>query len=130
MKKEKKTSTENMEGKSKKKKAPVKDRKSRKQVESVRLPFLLEFTYTISTIILILLALIIIITSFLAGASLITIVLRTGVAIAVVGCLLMLISSQISSGLLFSVKIDREEEQRKQEEEMSMSNEQLPSVEA
>ncbi len=43
----------------------------------------------------------------------------------------MLIASQISSGLLFSVKIEQEEEQRKQAEAaMSQSSENLDQVEA
>jgi hypothetical protein len=130
MKKEKSTSMENVEDKSRAKKTPGKAKKTRKQTESVRLPFLLELIYTLSTIILILLALIIMITSFLAGASLLVIVLRTGVAITVIGSILMLIASQISSGLLFSVRVDQEEEQRKQEEAQSMSNEDLNQTEA
>lgn len=126
MKKEKNTSKENPEGKPKSKKKSPKVPKARKQSDDIRLPFLLELTYTLSTIILILLALAIMVTSFLAGASIFTIVLRTGVAVTVVGSLLMLISSQISSGLLFSVKIEQEEEQRKQEEAaMSMNSENL-----
>lgn len=130
MKKEKNTSTESKEGKPQAKKTPVKARKVRKQSESVQLPFLLELTYTLSTIILILLAVSIMITSFLAGASLFAMILRTGIAITVVGALLMLIASQISSGLLFSVKIDQEEEQRKQEEALAMNNEELNQAEA
>jgi hypothetical protein len=131
MKKGKSTSTEKPEGKPKSKKNAPKAPKNRKPSNDIRLPFLLELTYTLSTIILIILALAIMITSFLAGASLFTIVLRTGVAVTVVASLLMLIASQISSGLLFSVKIDQEEEKRKQEEAaMSMSSENLDQAEA
>ncbi len=116
MKKGQNTSTESMEGKPKTKKNSSKASKRRRQSNNICLPFLLEITYTLSTIILILLALTVMVTSFLAGAGLFTVVLRTGVAVSVVGGLLMLISSQISSGLLFAVKIEQEEEQRKQEE--------------
>jgi hypothetical protein len=131
MKKEKNISTENAEGKPQPKIKPAKTPKSRKQSDGVRLPFLIELTYTLSTIILILLALTIMVTSFLSGVSLFIVVLRTAVAVTVVGSLLMLIASQISSGLLFSVKIEQEEEQRKQEEAaMSMSSENLDQVEA
>jgi hypothetical protein len=56
--------------------------------------------------------------------------MRTGVSIVLVGGLLMLIASQISSGLLFSVRIDQEEEQRKQEEASSMMNDGPNQVEA
>ncbi len=130
MKKEKNVPAENKNATPQPKQKAAKVRKSKKQPGDVRLPFLLELSYTVSTIILILLGLIIMITSYLAGAGLFTIVLRTGVAIIVVGALLMLIVSQISSGLLFSVKIEQEEEQRKQEEALSMKNEELKQVEA
>jgi hypothetical protein len=128
--KEKNTSEEKVEVKPKGKQTPTKDRKSKKQTEAVHLPVLLELIYFLSTIILILLALVIMGTSFLAGASLFTIVLRTAVAVTVVGALLMLIASQISSGLLFSVKVDQEEEQKKQEEAAAMSSEELNKAEA
>ena|SRR5690349_13986574 len=96
---------------------PAKPKKEKKQPSGVRLPFLLEFTYTISTLVLIFLALSVIITSFLGGASLFTTLLRTGVALFVVGSVLMLISSQISSGLLFAARLEEEEAQKKQEEQ-------------
>ncbi len=109
----------------------AKRKKEKKSAQNVRLPFLIEFTYTVSALILVVLALIIMITSYLAGASLFTLVIRTGVAVTVMGCLLMFISSQISSGLLFSVKVDQEEELRKQEEaSRSLNDEEHTSVEA
>jgi hypothetical protein len=116
MKKEQNTSSENTTGKPKSKRTSPKVPKNRNQSNNVRLPFLLELTYALSTIILILLTPAIMVTSFLSGAGLFTIVLRTGVAVSVVGGLLMLISSQISSGLLFSVRVEQEEEQQKQED--------------
>ncbi len=127
MKKDRNTSSENVESIPKAKRSPG---KAGKKTENVHLPFLLELTYSLSSIILILLALIIMITSFLAGASIFMIVIRTAVAVTAVGVLLMLIASQISSGLLFSVRIDQEEEQRKQEEARSMANEDLNKAEA
>lgn len=116
MKKGKTPSMETPEDKPKSKRSSVRAPKNRKPSDGIRLPFLLELTYTLSKIILIILALTVMVTSFLAGASLFTVVLRTAVAVTVVGSLLMFIASQISSGLLFSVKIEREEEERKQEE--------------
>lgn len=97
---------------------PAKPKKEKKQPSKVRLPFLLELTYTVSTLILIFLALAVIITSMFAGVSLFTIVLRTSVAVLAVGGLLILISSQISSGLLFAIKIEQEEAEKKREEEL------------
>jgi hypothetical protein len=102
---------------------PVKQKKEKKQSGGARLPFLLEFTYTIATLILIFLAFAIIINSFLAGASLFTVILRTTAAVVVIGSLLMLILSQISSGLLFAVKIEQEEAEKKLEEELNEKQE-------
>jgi hypothetical protein len=130
MKKEKNTSQEKVEAKPKAKRTATKDRKSKKQTETVHLPVLLELIYFLSTIILILLTLVIMVTSFLAGAGLFTIVLRTAVAITVMGALFMLIASQVSSGLLFSAKVDQEEEQKKQEEAAAMSSEEINKAEA
>jgi hypothetical protein len=130
VKKEKNTSLENAENKTKDRRPPAKAIKSRKQTEPVCLPFLLELTYALSTIILILLALTIMVASFLAGVGIFAIVLRTAAGVTVVGALLMLIASQISSGLLFSAKIDQEEEQRKLEEAMSMNKEELNKAES
>ena len=114
-----KNDEENPEGKAEGKPAEAakpptpKKQKQPKSSCDVKLPFLLEFTYTVSTLILIFLALAVIITSFMAGASLYVIVLRTVVAVVVVGGLLMLISSQISSGLLFAAKLEQEETEKK-----------------
>src|SRR5574338_95893 len=110
-----KTDEENPEAKPAEAAKPPKLKKEKKQKASgdVKLPFLLEFTYTISTLILIFLAMAIIITSFMVGASLYVIVLRTVVAVVVIGGLLMLISSQISSGLLFAAKLEQEETEKK-----------------
>ena len=106
---------------------PAKPKKEKKPKPSggVRLPFLLEFTYTISTLVLIFLAFAVIITSFLAGANIFIVVLRTVVAVIVVGGLLMLISSQISSGLLFAAKIEQEEAVKKLNE---TPEEPIPSI--
>lgn len=117
-----KSDDENVDGKPEGKPAgaakpskPAKPKKEKKQKPSgdIKLPFLLEFTYTVSTLILVFLALAVIITSLFAGASLFTVVLRTVVAVTVVGGLLLLISSQISSGLLFAVKLEQEETEKK-----------------
>lgn len=96
---------------------PPKVRKKEKEVESVRLPFLVEFTYTISTILLILFGLTVIGISFITGASLLNLVIRTSVAILVMGSLLMLISSQISSGVLSAILLEQEENDKSKSEE-------------
>jgi len=101
----------------KSKKKPVKP----KEVKSVQLPVLVEFMYTISILLLIVLALTVIGISILNGASLFTLVLRTSVTIFVMGGLLIFISSQVASGLLFSSKVEQEEYERKQSQEIQNS---------
>jgi len=106
-------------GKSKKK--PVKPKKDKQKVNGVQLPVLVEFTYTISILLLMVLALTIIVISILNGASLLTLVVRASVTIFVMGGLLTLISSQVSSGLLFSSQVELEEHEKTQSEEINNS---------
>lgn len=105
---------------------PVKSRKDRKkekgkkppQADGARLPVLVELTYTVSIILLIFVGLAMIIISFLTGASLSSLVLRTSVAILVLGSLLILISSQVSSGVLQASLVEQEEAQQPQPENL------------
>lgn len=98
------------------------NKQPKKEVNSVPLPVLVEFTYTASVLLLIVLALTIFVLSALSGASLFTLVLRTSVTIFVMGGLLTFISSQVSSGLLFSSRIEQEEYEKKQEEELEKTD--------
>lgn len=102
-------------------KKPVKPKKEQKEVNGVQLPVLVEFMYTISILLLIIMALAVIVISILNGASLLTLVLRTSVTIFVMGGLLIFISSQVASGLLFSSKVEQEEYERKQSPEIQNS---------
>ncbi len=101
--------------------AAAKPKNEKKQPNGTRLPFLLEFIYSIATLVLIFLALAVIITSYLAGASLFFIVLRTGVATIILGSLLIVIARQISSGLLFAVRIEQEEAEKKLNDDVTRS---------
>ena len=101
----------------KEKKEKKKKEKKPVQADGVPLPVLVEFTYSVSVILLIFVGLAMIIVSFLTGASLLNLLLRTSVAILVMGGLLMLISSQVSSGLLQASLVEQEEAQRAQSEE-------------
>lgn len=105
----------------KSKKKPVKPKKGPKEVKGVQLPVLVEFMYTISILLLIVLALTVIGISILNGATLFTLVLRTSVTIFVMGGLLIFISSQVASGLLFSSKVEQEEYERNQSQEIKNS---------
>jgi|GEM_PF-2638150 hypothetical protein len=96
-------------------------KKDKRNIDGIRLPVLVEFTYTISVLLLIVLVSTIILISILNGASLFTLVLRASVAMFVMGGLLALISSQVSSGLLFSTRVEQEEYEETQSEEFENS---------
>ena len=101
-------------------KAPKEKKKKEKQklsVETVQLPVLVELTYSASTILLIFVSLAVIIVSVLTGASLLNLVIRTSVAILVMGSLLILIFSQVSSGMLQASLMEQEESQKAPAEE-------------
>jgi hypothetical protein len=91
-------------------------RKDKKDIAGVQLPVLVEFTYTMSSILLIFLALTMIGISFVTGASLLHLVVRTSVAILVMGGLLMLVSSQISTGVMSGSLVEQEEPHKTQTE--------------
>jgi hypothetical protein len=95
----------------------AKKEKKQKVVDGVQLPVLVEFTHTVSAIFLVFVGVGMILISFLTGASLINLVLRTSVALLVIGSLLLLITSQVSSGLLQASLAEQEEAQKSQTEE-------------
>ena len=81
-------------------KKPVKKAKPQKQEDGVYLPMLVEFTFTSSAIFLICVFLAITLVSWRTGASLLDFVLRTGIALGVLGSLLTVVSRQVSNGVL------------------------------
>ena len=87
-------------------------RKTKKEDDGVRLPVLIEFTYTIAMLLLLFLGLTVIVTAILSGASLLTLLIRTGVTLLLMGGLVMLIFSQISSGMLFASLVELDEQQK------------------
>jgi hypothetical protein len=102
----------------KSKSKPAKVRKEKKVDDGLRLPVLVEFTYSMSTILLIALGLSMAMISFMTGATLLNLVLRTSVAVVVMGGLLMVISSQISSGVLSASLIEQEESRETESEDV------------
>jgi hypothetical protein len=101
----------------------VKEKKKKeRETEGLFLPLLVEFTFTFSAILLILLFLTIISVSLLTGTKLLDIVIRTSVAMLVIGGLLMLISHQISLDVL-NVNNVKEEAVQIQSEEPKASEE-------
>ena len=81
-------------------------RKTKKEDDGVRLPVLIEFTYTIAMLLLLFLGLTVIVTAILSGANLLTLLIRTGVTLLLMGGLLMLIFSQVSSVMLFASLVE------------------------
>jgi hypothetical protein len=79
--------------------------KKKTQTEGIILPVLVEFTYTVSAILLVLLFLVIITISLLTGTKLLDIIIRTCVAVLAIGILLVLISRQVSSGMMGDIVI-------------------------
>jgi hypothetical protein len=92
-------------------------RKAKKESDGARLPVLIEFTYTIATLLLLFLGLTVIVTALLSGASLLTLIIRTSVTLLLMGGLLMLIFSQISSGMLFASLVELDKQQKPPVEE-------------
>lgn len=83
------------------KKSP-KEEKQKRQSDGMYLPVFVEFTFAGSMILLISVFLVMAALSIMTGASLLDFILRTGAAMGVLGILLMLISREISEGVLNS----------------------------
>ena len=98
-------------------------RKTKKEDDGVRLPVLIEFTYTIAMLLLLFLGLTVIVTAILSGANLLTLLIRTGVTLLLMGGLLMLIFSQVSSGMLFASLVELNEEPKPSAKESDHSAE-------
>jgi hypothetical protein len=95
-----------------------KNKKKKEETNDVHLPVLVEFTYTFSSIILILLFLTMVSISFLTGATLLDTVIRTSITMLIIGGLLIYISRQISSGILTANIVQNEKSSEQQSEEM------------
>jgi hypothetical protein len=93
-----------------------KKEKKQPQADDIQLPVLVELTYSVSVCLLIFVGLAVIIVSLLTGASLLDLVLRTSAAMLAVGCLLVVIFYQVSSGTLQASLAEQEEAQKKAEE--------------
>ncbi len=99
---------------SKKKEAP--------QTDGVILPVLVEFTFTVSVIILAILFTTVVGVSLLTGAKLLDIVIRTSATMLVVGGLLILISRQISVDVLNAARLQEEEVKKKLNESSALEH--------
>jgi hypothetical protein len=101
----------------KEKKEKPKKEKRKPQGNDVHLPVLVELTYSVSVLLLILVGLSVVIVSVLTGASLLNLVLRTSAAMLAIGCLLVVIFYQVSSGSLQASLAEQEEAQKKPAQE-------------
>src|SRR6266498_2149181 len=68
------------------------------------LPVLVELVFRFSGLFLVMITLTVAIVSFVSGASYLQIVFRTGIAILVVGILLVILTSKVSTGVLEVVR--------------------------
>lgn len=91
--------------------------KDKKKADDLFLPTLVEFTFTASAIILIILFLTIVGVSLVAGAKFLDIVIRASVAMLVVGSLLMFISRQVFLGVLNAHSVVKEKSDQQPSEE-------------
>ena len=90
--------------------------------DDLRLPVLVEFVYTASAMLVILVSFMVVAVSFAMGANVLDTLIRAVVTILVVGGLLILVSWQISAGLL-QASIDEQKEDlektKKEEQEQA-----------
>jgi ABC-type nickel/cobalt efflux system permease component RcnA len=85
----------------------------RKIVKANNIPILLEFVFTFSQLIIVIIGIVVATVSILSGNNLWMTVLQTGTAILVVGLLIWLASWMVSEGLLESTLSKMKEEAEK-----------------
>jgi len=108
---------------------PVKEKKKKVVSDGVFLPVLVEFTYTFSVIILILLFLSVVSVSLLTGTKLLDIVIRTSVSMTVVGSLLLMLSRQVSMDVISASILEKKEKEEKLEKELQSEQEKSEDLE-
>ena len=105
---------------------PVSGRKEKKKEKKptrsndVQLPVLVELTYSVSVSLLIVVGLAVMLVSFLTGASLLDLVLRTSAAMLAMGSLVVVIFHLVSSGVLQASLVEQEEAQKAQTQELEI----------
>jgi len=111
--------------KSKKKDAkPAKKVKQKKKDDGIYLPVLVEFTFTSAVIFLILVFLAMVLVSWFTGTPLLDFVLRTSAAMGVLGGLLIVVSRQVSTGVLNASLEELENEAEESVSDEAVSSEQ------
>lgn len=86
----------------------------RRSKASGSLPILVEYVFTFSNILLLAVVLIIAALSFISGASLMDILLRSGVALLVMGVLLWFLASILTNGILKAMVLDETPDREKE----------------
>jgi ABC-type multidrug transport system fused ATPase/permease subunit len=87
--------------------------KKKKEAESITLPVLIEFIFTFVTIFLILVFLTMTIVAWLTRITLFDFVLRTSVALLMLGSLLLLLVRQVAADIFRASQAELEEEKNK-----------------
>ena len=105
------------------KKAP----KAKKEPEGGYLPVLVELTFTVSAIIVVVVFLSIVGISIYNGASLLDMVIRTSVSLLILGVLLIQLARQIAIGVMGPGSAVEEAMEQNQIEHNEVSNTQSPS---
>ncbi len=105
-----------------KKKKEKKPRAPKKKADTFYLPVLAEFTFTSAVILFVFVFLVVVSLLVVTGASLLDLVTRASVSMLVMGFLLVMLTRQVSAGVLHASQLEleeakKQEEARKQEEE-------------
>ena len=79
---------------------PSKAAKKKKESDGFHLPVLVEFTFTVSVVLLVIVFLAMAAISWMTGTSLLDFVLRTSTSMLVLGGLLMVVTRQVSTGVM------------------------------
>ena len=87
--------------------------------EAVELPMLVEIGYTFSGILLVFVAIAVAAVSWVSGASLIEIFLRTMISVVVMGCVLWLFTWQFTTGVLQGAMLSLEEEEKQKAQKVA-----------
>lgn len=106
------------------KKAKAEKPKGEKRTnEPAQMPFLLELTFSLSNVLLLLITLAVAGAAIFSGATWQEIVLRLGVTVLVMGTVLWMIVHQISTGMVKAVDAERKKDSAKDKEKKSNAGE-------
>ncbi len=94
-----------------------KKKQPRVKQQPVRLPALVETVYSLATMLILAVAVVVAISAYLSGVEFFQIILRTGVSILITGILALVIAGQVSKGTVDAARLKMQEEQQRMEAE-------------